>query len=321
MEYRFVLVLGGSGFIGSHVIAKLDQTGRRVIVPTRRYERAKHLLVFPAVDDIVEANIHDEAELRRLMIGMDAVINLVGLLHSTPGDPYGPEFTQAHVDLPRKIIAACAASGVRRYLHMSALGADANGPSMYLRSKADGERVAWSDPAIATTVFRPSVVFGEEDHFLNMFASMQHYLPVVPLASSHVRFQPIYVQDVAQAFVNALDNDHTIGKTYELAGPNIYTLRELVQLAGIYGGHSRPVIDLPPVLAHLQAWILEHMPGQPMMSEDNLDSMKVDNVASAPISPDLGITPVALESVAPYYLSEGRLQRRLDDWRASVHRP
>lgn len=303
MKYRFVLVLGGSGFIGSHVIAKLNDTGRRVIVATRHYEHAKHLAVFPAVDDIVEADIHDDVSLRRLMIGMDAVVNLVGILHSDRGDPYGRQFAQAHVELPRHIVASCREQGVRRYLHMSALGADPKGPSMYLRSKGDGERAAMSDRYLDVTIFRPSVVFGEEDRFLNMFARMQKSYPVIPLACADAKFQPIYVRDVAQAFVNALENDHTIGHSYELAGPNVYTLRELVQMAGYYSGHLRPIIGLPDGLARLMAWLFEHMPGEPMLSRDNLDSMKVDNIASAPLSSDLNMMPTPLESVAPFYLA------------------
>jgi NADH dehydrogenase len=303
MKYRFVLVLGGSGFIGSHVISKLNDTSRRVIAATRRYEHAKHLAVFPAIDDIVEANIYDDAVLNRLMIGIDAVINLVGILHSKRGNPYGPQFAQAHVELPRKIVAACRAQGVRRYLHMSALGAASGGPSMYLRSKGDGERAAMSDRCLDVTVFRPSVVFGENDRFLNKLAAMQKSLPFIPLARPDAKFQPVYVCDVAQAFVTALENDRTIGHRYELAGPNIYTLRELVQLAGACSRHPRPVIGLPDGLARLQAWLFERLPGEPLISRDNLDSMKIDNVASEPMSPDLGIVPTPVESVAPFYLA------------------
>ena len=306
MEYRFVLVIGGSGFIGGHLIAKLSESGRRMIVPTRRYERAKHLAVLPGVDNVVEADIQDDAVLNRLMRGIDAVINLVGVLHSKRGTPYGPAFAKAHVELPRRIVAACAANGVQRYLHMSALGADVNAPSMYLRSKADGEKAALSNPAVKTTVFRPSVVFGEDDRFLNLFASMQKYLPLMPLAGADAKFQPIYVQDVAQAFVHALDDDYTIGKIYELAGPTVYTLRDLVRLAGAYSGHPRPVFGLPPALARLQAFVLEHMPGGPIMSRDNLDSMKTDNVAKGKIAPELGIEPARLESIASYYLRRAR---------------
>lgn len=303
MDYHSVLVIGGSGFIGSHIVAKLAQTDWRVVVPTRHYENARHLLELPEVEDVVEADVHDDATLNRLIHGHIAVINLVGILHSRWGNPYGPDFAKAHVELPKRIVAACVANGVHRYLHMSALGADKNGPSMYSRSKADGEAMAFSNPALATTVFRPSVVFGDQDRFLNMFARLEKFMPMMLLARADAKFQPVYVEDVAQAFVNALLNDRTVGKTYELAGPKVYTLRELVKLAGIYTGHPRPVIGLPDSLARLQALIMEHMPGGPLMTRDNLDSMKVDNVASGPIDPELGITPTALEAVAPYYLT------------------
>jgi uncharacterized protein YbjT (DUF2867 family) len=305
MTFRSVLILGGSGFIGGHVIAKLAQTEWRVIVATRHFEKARHLLEVPNVEDVVEANIHDDAALSSLMVGNQAVINLVGTLHSRPGDPYGPDFARAHVDLPRRVVAACAAHGVRRYLHMSALGARMDGPSMYLRSKADGEAAAFSN-ALWTTVFRPSVVFGEGDHFLRLFASLEKFLPVMLLAGANAKFQPVYVEDVAQAFVHALENERTIGHVYELAGPHVYTLRELVKLAGEYTGHPRPVIALPESLARFQAMVMEHLPGEPLLTRDNLDSMTIDNVASGPIDPELGIVPTALEAVAPYYLTGQR---------------
>ena len=306
MNYPFVLVIGGSGFIGKHVVAKLSDQGYRIIVATRRFAHAKDAYVLPGVYSVVEADIHDDDALNRLVAGMDAVINLVGVLHSKYGKPYGPSFTKNHVDLPRRIVAACAKNGVHRYLHMSALGADVKASSMYLRSKADGEKAAFSNPAVKTTVFRPSVVFGEDDSFLNMFASMQKYFPIIPLAGANAKFQPIYVQDVAQAIVTALGNDHTLGHVYELAGPTIYTLSDLVKLAGIYSGHSRLVLPLSTSLGRLQAWFLEHAPGEPLMSRDNLDSMQSDNVAHAPIAAELGISPAHLEAVAPYYLGSYR---------------
>jgi len=250
------------------------------------------------------------------------VINLVGVLHSKPakgGAAYGADFARNHVELPKRIVAACAAHGVKRYLHMSALGASSNGPSMYLRSKADGETAAMSQPGIATTIFRPSVVFGPEDHFLNMFASMQKIFPVFPLGGADAKFQPVYVGDVARAFCNALDNSATYGKTYELAGPETYTLRELVRLSGAYSGHVRPVIGLPPAVARMQAWTLEHLPGQ-LMSRDNLDSMKVDNVAAGPIAPELGVTPTSIDAVVPQYLGPRHFIQRLDEWRHRARR-
>lgn len=308
MEHSSVLVAGGSGFIGRHVVARLVKIGRRVIVPTRRLEHAKHLKVFPTVE-VVLTSLHDDKALSRLLGGVDAVINLVGILHSRPakdGAPYGPDFAKAHVELPRRLVTACAANGVRRFLHVSALGADSQGPSMYQRSKAAGEAAVLSQPDVAVTIFRPSVVFGEEDNFLNLFASLQKRFPVMPLAGANARFQPIYVEDVARALVNSLDDQRTAGKIFELAGPGIYTLRELVELAGRYSGHPRRVIELSPRAGRLQAWFMEHMPGGPLMSRDNLDSMKVDNVASNPIDPLLNLVPVPLEAVAPKYLGRHR---------------
>lgn len=303
MSFHSVLVLGGSGFIGGHVVAKLAETDWRVVVVTRHYEHAKHLLEVPTVEDVIEADIHHDETLRSLLRGQNAIINLVGILHSHPGTPYGPEFAKAHVELPRRIVAAAAKMGVHRYLHMSALGARLDAPSMYLRSKAAGEGAAFAEPSVATTAFRPSVVFGEGDHFLNMFAKLEKFLPVVPLARPGAKFQPVFVEDVARAFVNALLDPRTIGRVYELAGPNVYTLRELVRMAGVYSGHPRPVIGLPDAFARMQAMVLEHLPGEPLMTRDNLDSMSVDNVAMAPIAPELGIVPTPLEAIAPYYLS------------------
>ena len=295
-----VLVLGGTGFIGSRLVTHLAAQGRCVTLPTRRLVHARELITQPNVE-AVEADVHDEATLARLMQGVDAVINLVGILHSrrgTGGAEYGPDFARAHVELPRKVVAACGSAGVRRYLHMSALGAATDGPSMYLRSKAAGELAALSDPRLAVTIFRPSVVFGEGDQFLNMFARLQGLLPVMALGGADARFQPVYVDDVVQAFANALEDRATFGQVIELVGPKVYTLRQLVQLAGRYSGHQRPVIGLPPALARLQAWFLEHAPGGPIMSRDNLDSMRVDNVASPGTTP----LPTAPEDVAPFYL-------------------
>lgn len=323
MAFRTILVIGGSGFIGSRIIAQLGTMGiDRIVVPTRRLSRAKHLQVVPTVR-LCEENVHDDTALDRLVRGADAVINLVGVLHSRRGEAgsaYGPDFARAHVELPRRIVASCRKHGVRRLLHMSALGADRNGPSMYQRSKADGEAAVLAEAAISATVFRPSVVFGPEDNFLNMFASLQRVFPVMPLACASARFQPVYVGDVARAFCNALDNRATIGKVYELAGPTVYTLRELVRLSGEMAGCRRPVIGLPNSLGRLQATLLEFMPGGPVMSRDNMDSMQVDNVASGPMAPELGVVPTPLEAIAPEYLGHHGRPSRFDDWRSRARR-
>jgi uncharacterized protein YbjT (DUF2867 family) len=322
MRQMTVVVFGGSGFIGSHLVAQLAEEVARVIVPTRRSEHAKHLTFLPGVE-VVEVDIGrvDAAFLQRLLAGADAAINLVGVLYSKRGTPYGPEFRRAHVELPARIVAACAAAGVPRYLHMSALGADRDGPSMYQRSKADGEIAARGEESVAATIFRPSVVFGPGDHFLNLFARMQRWLPVVPLACAGAEFQPVYVGDVAQAYIHALRDPKTRHQVYALGGPAIYTLAELVRLAGRWSHHERPIIELPPALGRLQALLFELLPGTPLMTRDNLDSMKCDNVLDPAIqaltAATLGIKLTALEAVGPNSLSP---HERFDDFRARAGR-
>jgi uncharacterized protein YbjT (DUF2867 family) len=306
-----VVMFGGTGFIGSHLAARLSERDIPVVLPTRHAQHGDHLKLLPGVD-VVEADLGDDATLQRLLTGHTAVINLVGVLHSDRGTPYGQAFRRAHVELPQRLVDACARAGVPRYLHMSALGADAHGPSMYQRSKADGETAARSRPEVAATIFRPSVVFGPEDNFLNMFARLQRHLPLVPLAGAQARFQPIYVGDVADAFVRALLDAHSAGKVYELGGPAVYTLGELVRLAGRYAGHERTVLPLPDAVARLQATFFEMLPGEPLITRDNLDSMKVDNVVTSSTkvltAEALGIKLTPLESVAPAYLApDGQL--------------
>ena len=310
-----LLILGGTGFVGRSVCGLLvDRSGggsAQIVVPSRRPERAKHLQSLPTLR-LVDADVHDEAQLTALLRGRDAVINLVAILHGNEA-----QFERAHVALPRTLAKACAAAGVKRVIHVSALGAGPNAPSRYLRSKTAGEAVL-SGAGLALTVLRPSVIFGEHDSFLNLFAQLQSVFPVMPLAGADARFQPVWVQDVAAAIVKCLDDDSTIGKTFELAGPQVLTLKQLVQIAGRYAGHVRPVIGLPDALGNLQALAMEMMPGVPLMSRDNLASMRVPNVASGklPGLAQLGITASTIEAVVPDYLSSGRGAARLDRWRA-----
>jgi NADH dehydrogenase len=321
VPYSNVLVIGGAGFIGRHIVNRLIDRGARVTVPTRRRARAGHLITLPTID-VVEANIHDDGDLKRLIAGRDAVINLVGILQGSRGSPYGPEFARAHVDLPRRIVHACDAQAVRRYLHMSSLGADPKGPSMYQRSKGDGEAAVRAS-GLDWTIFQPSVVFGPEDKFLNTFATLASIAPVLPIANAQARFQPVYVGDVADAFVNALDNRATFCKSYELVGPRIYTLKELVQFAARASGHPRPVVGLPGSLARAQAIMMELAPGEPMMSRDNLDSMQRDNVASTQPyvpPPELGLELHPMESEAALYLAGQNSRSRLGNFRARARR-
>jgi NADH dehydrogenase len=311
------LVLGGSGFVGRSLCEQLVErsggAGGPITVPSRRPARVKHLQLLPTVR-IAPADIFDPARLAELVAGQDAVINLVAILHGSQS-----AFQRVHGELPRILTQACRAAGVRRLIHVSALGAAAEAPSRYLRSKAEGEAVI-AAAGLDATVLRPSVIFGEYDHFLNLFASLQTLLPVLPLAGAAARFQPVWVHDVAAAIVRCLDDPATIGQTYECVGPQVYTLAELARLAGRWAGHERPVIGLPDALARLQAGLMERLPGPPLMSRDNLDSMRVANVASGrlPGLAQLGITAATLESIAPTYLAADRGPGRLDRWRAGA---
>lgn len=295
MHDSTVLVIGGTGFIGRHLVAKLEAAGYHVRVPTRNLSQGQALLPLPHVE-VIAANVHDTLTLAKLIDGADAVINLVGILHDRRGVPYGPGFAQNHVALPQQIVSTCERLGVHRLLQMSALGADPFGPSMYQRSKGDGE-AAVARSTLDWTIFRPSVVFGPDDHFINLFAQLQRFAPFVPLACAHARFQPVYVGDVAQAFVDALANPATHHRRYDLGGPQILTLAELVRFAGAASGHPRPVLPLPDWVGRLQAMLFECLPGTPPITRDNLDSMSVDNVVAQPPGAELNWDPVSLHAV------------------------
>jgi uncharacterized protein YbjT (DUF2867 family) len=295
MLIRNVLVIGGSGFLGRHVVRQLAAAGLQVRVPTRNRERAKGLILLPTID-VAKADVHDDRMLADLVAGCDAVINLVGVLHG--------DFERAHVDLPRRIVAACRAAGVTRLVHVSALNASDNAPSAYLRSKARGEaqvQAAQGD-GVRITILRPSVVFGREDRFLNLFAQLARNLPILALASPGARFQPVHVTDVARAIAVALPDARTFGQAYDLCGPRVYTLRQLVEYIVQILGLRRPVIGLGPALSMLQAAVLEHLPGR-LMTRDNVRSMQVDNVCGCTFPEVFGIAPTALEAVVPTYIA------------------
>lgn len=312
-----VLVLGGTGFVGRSVCERLSEhsASARIGVPTRRPRHADAIRHLPTVD-VQVADIHDDAQLARLLAGRDAVVNLVAILHGSAA-----EFDRVHVGLPRRLAAACQAAGVRRLVHVSALGAGPDVPSNYLRSKTAGEAVL-KQAGLDLTLLRPSVIFGAEDSFLNLFARMQAFAPFIPLAGSHARFQPVWVEDVASAIVACLAQPGSIGQTYECTGPGTYSLSNLVYLAGRWSGNERPQLPLPNAIGHLQALAMEMLPGQPLLSRDNLASLRVPNVATGtlPGLDALGITASALEAVAPRYLGQRFGRARMENWRAAARR-
>ena len=316
-----ILVLGGSGFVGQALCERLHRAGAQITVPTRNTAgSARTLWPMPRVQ-LVNADVHAPGTLARLLPGHDAVVNLVAILHGSER-----AFTRVHVDLPRQLAQACAQTGVRRVVHVSALGASPQGPSLYQRSKAAGEAVLQQADSLALTLLRPSVIFGPGDHFLNLFAGLQRVLPVMPLAGANARLQPVAVGDVAEALARCLRAPATACQIYEACGPQVYTLRELVRLSGQYAGirqgRGRPVVGLPYALGYLQALALELLPGRTLMSRDNLRSLAVDNVASGqlPGLAELGIAATPLAALAPEYLGTAGRAVLLDELRQRARR-
>ena len=323
-----IIILGGTGFIGRHICEKLIRAGHEVTVPTRKLENAREIQMLPRLQPL-RCNVHDVQQLTQAAHGHDVLINLVAILHGSEA-----EFERTHVALPKTIVAACKAAGIKRVVQMSSLGANhvtpLDAPSHYLRSKGRGEQV-FADSGLDVTILRPSVVFGEGDKLLNTFAQLQLAFPIMPLACADAQFQPVWVEDVAQAVVNTIINHYKnnstprsilagyLPKTFEIAGPAKLSLRQLVSLAGQCVGAQRPILALPNTLARMQAFVMEKLPGPTLMSRDNLASMSVPNVASGklPGLRELGIEASSIEAIAPRYL---RQDNRLNAFRKGASR-
>jgi uncharacterized protein YbjT (DUF2867 family) len=298
MKQKKILILGGTGFIGSALAESLTKCGHIVTVPTRQRERAKHLLLLPTCD-VIEANVRDGTTLNALVDAHDVVINLIGILHG--------DFEAVHVAFPTMVATSCARrvrdSKNIRLLHMSAINADANGPSEYLRSRGRGEdsvkKIA-AETGLAVTIFRPSVVFGEGDNFLNMFAKLVAVFPVMPLGSPNATFQVVWVADVVRAFTRAIDMPETIGKTYPLVGPDVYTLRELIEFVIKLTRANCLVIGLGSTLTNLQARVFGRLPGK-LITPDNVASMTLPNISHEPFPAVFG-APSAMHAVVSTYM-------------------
>ena len=319
MATRRIAILGGSGFVGRHLVAALTRTGYAARVFTRRRSRSRSLLVIPTCE-VVEADVHDASSLVANLAGCDAVVNLAGILNEHSGA--GDRFQDVHAELPGKLVDACRQHGIVRMLHMSALGVAEDAPSAYLRTKFRGEQAAHAAEAdgIAVTSFRPSIIFGPGDSFFNRFAGLLALSPFVfPLACPQARFAPVYIEDVVRAFTTALDDDSTAGQRYELGGPRVYTLRELVAYTAAITGRRRLILGLGDGLSRLQGRVFERLPGKPF-STDNYLSTKVDSVCSPGDFEKLGIVPRSVESVVPGYLGAGERNASLGRLRAFAHR-
>ncbi|HTT07961.1 MAG TPA: complex I NDUFA9 subunit family protein [Gammaproteobacteria bacterium] len=321
MHTHQIALLGGTGFVGRHLISRLARDGHRLKVLTRRREKHRDLLVIPTLR-LIEADVHNPAHLRMHLAGCTAAINLVGILNEHGDD--GRDFHHVHVELVEKLIAACRDLGVHRLLHMSALHASPAGPSHYLQSNGRAEELV-QDAArhgLQVTSFRPSVIFGPGERFLNRFAQLLRWTPLFfPLACPQARFAPVCVTDVAEAMARCLDDPHSYGRRYDLCGPRTYTLHQLVAYTAQIIGVRRFIVPLPYFLSKLQASVLEYAPGKPF-SRDNLRSLQVDSICvGGGALAALGIMPTPLEAVAPDYLLPSGQRRRYDDFRHRISLP
>lgn len=308
-----VCVLGGTGFVGTELVMRLTQEGHIVRVATRNVSHGNHLKVLPTVE-LVAANIHDGRTLGQLFDGIDVVVNLVGILNQAGRKT----FRAVHAELAGKVVEAMRAARVTRLLQMSSLGAGAQAPSQYLRSKGEAEaliRVAAA--SLDATIFRPSVIFGLGDSLTNRFAGLLRLSHgFLPLARPHARFAPLWVCDVVEAFVRTLHDRRTIGKCYELCGPDVMTLADLVRATAAAANLPAHLIPLPDFLARMQAFVMDFVPGKPF-STDNYKSLTIDSVCKQDGCASLGIRPAHMQAVIAGYLGDHSLQRQLDGYRRS----
>jgi len=318
MSEKTVCILGGTGFVGHHLCNELTRRGYRVVVPTRRRERHRALLVNPRIK-LVEADINNAATLETLFKGCTAVVNLVGILNEAGRST----FEHAHVDVARQVVNACLNSGTMRLLHMSALNANASEKQgQYLRTKGEAEDLvhAAADQGLQVTSFRPSVIFGFDDSFFNRFAFLLNLSPLVfPLACPNARLSPVYIGDVVEAFASALEDPSTAGKRLDLCGPNVYTLRELVDYTARSLQRRCAVIGLGNGLSKLQAKVLGLVPGKPF-SMDNFYSLQKDSVCTDNALETMGITPTSIDAVVPLYLGNGSVRGRYTACRSHARR-
>jgi NADH dehydrogenase len=314
-----VLILGGAGFVGTHLCNRLTEKGYAIRVPTQKRERNKHLLVYPTLE-LIQADIHDPGVLNKLCADCDVLINLVGILNEHGLNT----FERAHVELAQKIVAASKKNGIKRLLQMSALNADAvNGASRYLQTKGRAEDLVHqaADENFRVTSFRPSVIFGPDDGFFNRFAALLKIVPgIFPLACPDAKFAPVYVGDVAEAMARSINDPKTYGQRFDLCGPDKGTLEACVRYTAELLGLRRKILRLGPLISRLQAQILERLPGQ-AFTMDNYRSLQVDSICTGQNGlVTLGITPAPIDAIVPGYLATKSMRGNYDRWRSHARR-
>ena len=315
MDKHNICVLGGTGFVGHHLVARLNELGHAVKILTQHREKHRPLLVLP-LSHVIETNVYDINRLKSEFRDFDTVINLVGILNESGHSGHG--FRKAHVELSRAVLEACKQTKVKRLLHMSALNADASkGPSVYLRTKGEAEDYLHTfHGGVNVTTFRPSVIFGPDDSFFNRFANLLKIAPYFfPLACANARFAPVYIGDLVEEFIKAVEDPETYNKRINLCGPEIYTLKELVEYTAEVMQIRRKVFGIPNVIAVLQAVFMEYfIPSKPF-SLDNYNSLKNDSVCNNGTKLNTSI-----KSIVPGYLGTKNLQHRYDEFRQDAHR-
>jgi uncharacterized protein YbjT (DUF2867 family) len=317
MRARSIVVLGGTGFLGTRLVARLIKEGHRVTVLSRDREQHKHLLVLPGLT-LENCDVYEAAQLSERFRGKDVVVNLVGILNERGFG--GAGFRRAHTELTRGMLQAARSAGAARLLQVSALKASVDAPSHYLRSKGEAEQLIRDSSGVDWTVFKPSVMFGPGDSFLNRFAGLLATIPwALPLARPNSRFQPVLVDDVVAALLRCLHGGASSRQTYELGGPQTYSLRDIVELVAKLTGRRRWVVGLPDFAARLQAFAMDFVPGRPF-STDNYRSLKIDSVCAEDGFARLGIKPQSMMASARQYLGAQEDNARLSHNRASAGR-
>lgn len=309
MKPQRIVILGGTGFIGSHLALRLAADGHRLTLLSRNREKHRALTVLPSLR-VVSVDVYDRAALARRFDGHDVAINLVGILNETGG----ARFARAHVDLTATVIAACREAGIDRLLQMSSLNAGSN-VSKYLKTRGEAETLV-KNSGLDWTIFRPSIVYGRGDGLVTRFHRLLQLAPLLPLARPHAKIAPVYVGDVCEAIAYCVTRRDCSGKIYELYGTDVYTLIAIVRMIRGAARLHRMVMPLPDALGWLQAQVCDLIPGKPF-SSDNFKSLKLDSVGMRDGLAELGITPRHFAAVLQELLDLPAHEQRMDDARAS----